>query len=131
MRPLRRFAGFLLLAVLGATLSGAEPLDRVTLQLKWRHQFQFAGYYAALEQGYYREAGLDVVLREAEPGHDPVETVLNGQAEFGVGTSDLMLLRSRSCSAAASPCKAPPPAGRSSRSRSRPRFLRKPPDREG
>ena len=32
-------------------------LHPVRLQLKWLHQFQFAGYYAALEQGYYREAG--------------------------------------------------------------------------
>jgi ABC-type nitrate/sulfonate/bicarbonate transport system substrate-binding protein len=37
-----------------------QALDRVTLQLKWLHQFQFAGYYAALEKGFYREAGLDV-----------------------------------------------------------------------
>ncbi len=40
--------------------SAATELEKVTLQLKWRHQFQFAGYYAAHEQGYYREAGLDV-----------------------------------------------------------------------
>ncbi|HEY1169996.1 MAG TPA: ABC transporter substrate-binding protein [Verrucomicrobiae bacterium] len=65
------------------------------MQLKWKHQFQFAGYYAALEQGYYQDAGLDVELREAQPGRDPVETVLNGEAEFGVGTSELMLLRAK------------------------------------
>ena len=75
--------------------SSEGELDRVTLQLKWRHQFQFAGYYAAIEQGYYREAGLDVVLREAEPGKDPVEAVLRGEAEFGVGTSELVLLRAK------------------------------------
>ncbi|MCE9580464.1 MAG: ABC transporter substrate-binding protein, partial [Deltaproteobacteria bacterium] len=44
---------------------GASPLahaasEHVVLQLKWRHQFQFAGYYAAQLQGYYRDAGLDV-----------------------------------------------------------------------
>lgn len=68
-------------------------LDRVVLQLKWRHQFQFAGYYAAVAQGYYREAGLDVRLQEAAPGRDPVDEVLGGRADFGVGTSELMLLR--------------------------------------
>ncbi len=72
-----------------------RPLERVTLQLKWRHQFQFAGYYAAIEKGYYREAGLDVHLVEAQPGHDPVETVLNGEAQFGVGTSEVVLLRAQ------------------------------------
>jgi PAS domain S-box-containing protein len=82
---------------LAAQEAGAKKraMERVTLQLKWRHQFQFAGYYAAIEQGYYREAGLEVVLREAEPGKDPVEAVLRGEAEFGVGTSELMLLRAK------------------------------------
>jgi signal transduction histidine kinase len=68
-------------------------LDHVRLQLKWTHQFQFAGYYAAVEQGYYRKAGLDVDLIEAQPGTNPVDTVLQGNAEFGVGTSALLLER--------------------------------------
>ena len=75
--------------------SSAGKLERVVLQLKWKHQFQFAGYYAALERGYYREAGLDVELVEAQPGIDPVEAVLDGHAQFGVGTSELVLLRAR------------------------------------
>jgi len=48
----------------GSTLLAAPKtdnnLDSVTLKLKWKHQFQFAGYYAALEKGFYRQAGLDV-----------------------------------------------------------------------
>jgi len=71
------------------------PLDHVTLQLKWRHQFQFAGYYAAIAQGYYRDAGLDVTLREASTAHDPTEEVIEGRAEFGVGNSDLLLFRQK------------------------------------
>ena len=73
--------------------ASAAPLDRVSLQLKWRHQFQFAGYYAAIAKGYYREAGLEVNLIEATPGQDPADTVFAGRAEFGVGTSDILLLR--------------------------------------
>mgnify|MGYP001606940379 CR=1 FL=1 len=69
--------------------------DQVRLQLKWLHQFQFAGHYAAIAQGYYQAAGLDVQLLEAEPGRDPVDTVLHGGAEFGVGTSELILRRDR------------------------------------
>lgn len=69
--------------------------DRVRLQLKWTHQFQFAGYYAAIERGYYREAGLEVQVVEAKPGMDAAQVVLKGGAEFGVGTSDVILLRSR------------------------------------
>ena len=94
-----RPAGALALAVcaVAARVRAAEVprLDHVTLQLKWKHQFQFAGYYAAEAQGYYRAAGLEVVLREAEPDHDPVGEVIAGRADFGVGTSELVLLRSR------------------------------------
>ncbi|MGA2052114.1 MAG: ABC transporter substrate-binding protein [Opitutales bacterium] len=78
-----------------ANPSAAAPLDHVTLQLKWRHQFQFAGYYAAIAQGYYRDAGLSVTLREADSAHDPTLSVLEGHAEFGVGNSDLLLFRQK------------------------------------
>lgn len=95
MGPFRQVLIALAFTLVGNSPVAAAPLDRVTLQLKWTHQFQFAGYYAAIAQGYYREAGLEVVLREAVPGRDPVETVLKGEAEFGVGNSDLLLLRHR------------------------------------
>ncbi len=74
-------------------LSPAWALETVTLQLKWTHAFQFAGYYAALEKGYYREAGLNVLLREGGPYIDPVASVLAGNAQYGVGTSSLLLAR--------------------------------------
>ncbi len=93
-------AGLLWLALaLGsgaAALAGSavRPAEPVTLQLKWTHAFQFAGYYAARAQGYYRDAGLEVTIIEAGPGVDPVQTVLAGRAEYGVGTSSLLLERS-------------------------------------
>ncbi|WP_017303749.1 diguanylate cyclase [Spirulina subsalsa] len=71
------------------------PLETVTLQLKWRHQFQFAGYYAAKAQGYYEQAGLDVQMQEMPENTPPVEVVLNGEAEFGIAGSDLVLLRNQ------------------------------------
>jgi diguanylate cyclase (GGDEF)-like protein len=74
-------------------VSPAIALQAVTLQLKWTHAFQFAGYYAAIEQGYYRDAGLDVTLLEAKPGIDPVLHVLDGKAQYGVGNSNLLLVR--------------------------------------
>ena len=46
--------------------ANAQPLTEVTLQLRWRHQFQFAGYYAAIAKGYYRDVGLNVSLIEAD-----------------------------------------------------------------
>lgn len=96
----RRGAGGLLalaalsLCVLPAQATGADaPLQRVVLQLKWTHAFQFAGYYAALHQGLYRAAGLDVELREGGPNVDVVTELLQGRAQFGVGTSSLLLDR--------------------------------------
>jgi len=78
---------------LGLSAGAAHALETVTLQLKWRHQFQFAGYYAALEQGYYREAGLDVRIVPATPETDPVAEVVAGRADFGVSSSGLVLAR--------------------------------------
>ena len=71
----------------------AAPLEPVTLQLKWQHQFQFAGYYAAQEKGYYREAGLEVTFLEAQPATEPVAEVVEGRAQYGVSNSALLLAR--------------------------------------
>jgi ABC-type nitrate/sulfonate/bicarbonate transport system substrate-binding protein len=68
----------------------AAALDPMSLQLKWKHQFQFAGYYAALEQGFYRDAGLDVTIREGGPGVDVAETVASGTADFGVCSASVL-----------------------------------------
>lgn len=76
-----------------ARLSRFEP---IRLQLQWYHQFQFAGYYAALAKGYYKEQGLDVKILDG--GYDdqgravhPVEEVVFGRADFGSTRTDLLL----------------------------------------
>lgn len=88
--PALRALGAVLLLALGFPVLAATP---VTLQLKWTHNFQFAGYYAALEKGYYRDAGLEVRIEEARPGLDVVGQVVSGRADFGVGNSALLLDR--------------------------------------
>ena len=65
--------------------------EKVRLQLKWQHGFQFAGYYAAEQQGYYAQAGLKVELVAASPGLKVLDEVMAGRAQFGVGTSSLLL----------------------------------------
>jgi PAS domain S-box-containing protein len=67
--------------------------ERVAVQLKWQHQFQFAGYYAAQEKGYYADAGLEVALLEPRNGVDPVQAVIDGRAQYGVSDSALLLYR--------------------------------------
>ena len=68
----------------------AAALDQVSMLLKWKHQFQFAGYYAALEQGFYRDGGLDVTIREGGPGIDVAETVASGKTDFGVCNASVL-----------------------------------------
>ena len=63
---------------------GGGELDPVTVQLKWVTQAQFAGYYAALDQGYYEDEGLDVTILPGGPDITPAQVVAGGQAEFGL-----------------------------------------------
>jgi len=85
-----------LLAMIFALLSySAWASDQVSLQLKWKHQFQFAGYYMALEKGYYRDADLDVSIIEAGDTTNPITQVLSGQAQFGISGPELAMLRAQ------------------------------------
>jgi ABC-type nitrate/sulfonate/bicarbonate transport system substrate-binding protein len=72
-----------------------QLLEKVRLQLKWVHEFNFAGYVAAVEKGFYREAGLDVELIEGKPGVNFFEEVLSGRAEYGVEISEILLERNK------------------------------------
>ncbi len=76
-----------------ANAAEGEQRPLIKLQLKWQHQFQFAGYYAAVEKGFYQDAGLDVELIEATPGTEPIDEVIQGRADYGVGTSELVINR--------------------------------------
>jgi NitT/TauT family transport system substrate-binding protein len=67
----------------GENASGGAK-KKVTLQLKWVTQAQFAGYYAAKKKGYYDEEGLDVNLKVGGPSITPEQVVLGKQAEFGI-----------------------------------------------
>jgi NitT/TauT family transport system substrate-binding protein len=64
--------------------SDCEKTDDVTLQLKWVTQAQFAGYYAAADQGYYKKRCLNVNLKVGGPDITPEQVVASGQAEFGI-----------------------------------------------
>jgi diguanylate cyclase (GGDEF)-like protein len=82
------------LLCLPLSLAGYEEHpERVVLQLKWKHLFQFAGFYMAREKGYYEEAGLQVEIREMSPGVNAVRDVLSGKATYGVSDSALVLDR--------------------------------------
>lgn len=90
---IKKRKNFWLILLLLCNISVGYALDSVTLKLKWTHEFQFAGYYAAKELGYYREAGLDVKIKEAKPSDNVVEEILSNKADFGTGSSGLVLNR--------------------------------------
>tara|TARA_R110002049_G_scaffold144478_3_gene306744 strand:+ start:8907 stop:10832 length:1926 start_codon:yes stop_codon:yes gene_type:complete len=72
-----------------------EPLEKVRLQLKWFSSFQFAGYYMALEKGYYAQSGLDVEIIERNPAKNNILQVVDGEAEYGVADSAVLLYRAK------------------------------------
>ena len=72
--------------------ASAEPIH---LQLRRHHQFQFAGYYAALAKGYYKKAGLDVIIDAGSPEKKPVQEVIQGHAQYGEANAELLLERLR------------------------------------
>jgi len=88
----RRLLRVCVLALAWAT-APAQALDQVTIQLKWSHQFQFAGFYAAQAKGYYKEAGLEVNLLELPRDVNPADPVLNGNAQYGVHNTKLLVER--------------------------------------
>ncbi|WP_144721634.1 ABC transporter substrate-binding protein [Agrococcus jejuensis] len=63
---------------------GADGLTPVTLQLQWFAQGQFAGYYAAVEQGFYEDHGLDVTIVEGGADIVPQTVLADGQADFAI-----------------------------------------------
>ena len=81
----------LLSFLFSSLLSMAAGDEKVRLQLKWFSSFQFAGYYMALEKGFYSEAGLDVSILERIPQKNNIVQVINGEAEYGVADSALLL----------------------------------------
>ena len=69
---------------LGLTASAGLAADAVTLQLKWVTQAQFAGYYVALENGYYADEDLDVTILPGGPDIAPVQVLMGGGADVMV-----------------------------------------------
>ena len=71
----------LALAATVAMGTAASAADKLTLQLKWVTQAQFAGYYVAADQGFYAEEGLDVTIKPGGPDVSPVQVIAGGGAD--------------------------------------------------
>jgi len=84
-----------LLSIFVSGIFAYEKLSGVNLQLRWYHQFQFAGYYAAKELGYYKEAGLDVNIIEGGIYTDVMKEVISGTSDYGVQTPSIVVDKAR------------------------------------
>jgi signal transduction histidine kinase/ActR/RegA family two-component response regulator len=93
MRAMTRGLLLVLLWALPASAAPRVQQRAVTLQLKWRHQFQFAGYYAAVEQGFFADEGLTVTVIESTPDSPPLEALKAGRVTFAVSDTDGLLAR--------------------------------------
>ncbi len=80
----------ILSAFLFSLLANAQSLDEVKLYLKWKHQFQFAGYYAAVEKGFYKEEGLDVDIIERDVSWTAPDKVRNEEGHYGIIDSSIV-----------------------------------------
>lgn len=83
---------FLVIILLLITnLYAQKPLRKISLQLSWLHQFQFAGYYIAKEKGYFKEYGLDVQIKQMNNDVNLVNDVIDGKSTFAVGRSSIII----------------------------------------
>ena len=74
-------------------MAQTSSIEKVSLQLGWKHQFQYAGFYIAKEYGFYQDVDLDVSIKEFEHSIDIVNEVVSGHANFGIGKSSLLIER--------------------------------------
>ena len=72
-------------------LNAEDKLQKVSLQLLWKHQFEFAGFYMAKEKGFYKDVRLDVAFKEYQAGIDVAKEVTSGRSTFGIDYPTIIL----------------------------------------
>lgn len=94
---MKKFLKLIFIISLALILTGSttKSTKKIKLQLRWNHQYQFAGYYMAKWKGYYEKEGFDV---EILPGKSQLgsteiatEEVYKGKADYGIGSTDIIL----------------------------------------
>src|SRR6202167_2666339 len=91
-----RAKAILTFLVLTGLCAAAHAGDAVTVRLKWYNQAQFAGFYVAQAKGFYKAAGLDVIIQPGGPDFPAVQMVAGGNEQFGVtGADQILIARSK------------------------------------
>lgn len=83
----------LLILISISILLSANTNKKITLQLNWLNQFQFAGYYIAKEKGFYNDVGIDLDIKEFTSNTDLIQMVKTKRADFAIGSSSLLIDR--------------------------------------
>src|SRR3974390_1647250 len=78
---IKTIAKLLPVVAMAMAAAGAQAQDKLTLQLKWVTQAQFAGYYVAKDKGYYKDVGLDVTIKAGGPDINPSQVIAGGRAD--------------------------------------------------
>jgi NitT/TauT family transport system substrate-binding protein len=81
---MRKITGLAAGVAFGLSVVSAQAADKVTVQLKWVAQAQFAGYFVAKEKGFYKDAGLDVTIKPGGPDVAPPQVIAGGGADVVV-----------------------------------------------
>jgi polar amino acid transport system substrate-binding protein len=79
---------------LGLSLSLFAREEKISLQLQWLDQFQFAGYYIAKEKGFYKDVNLDVDIKKFNNSVNIVDDVVSNKVQYGIGRSSLLVHKS-------------------------------------
>lgn len=81
----------IVIAVVACMPKKDNTLEKTSLRLKWVSQAQFAGYYSALQEGYYEDEGLSVKIDPAGPNISPIQSVVSGVNEFGIAGAEQII----------------------------------------
>lgn len=73
--------------------TGGKKLDPVSVQLKWLHQSQFAGFYAAEQRGFYRAENIDVTFEVGGVGVDEVQSLVSGKSDFSLIPATVLIVQ--------------------------------------
>ncbi|MCK5111637.1 MAG: ABC transporter substrate-binding protein [Arcobacteraceae bacterium] len=88
------FIKYILFLIIFITTLTANEISKISLQLQWKHQFEFAGFYMAKEKGFYKDVNLDVELKEFNFGTDTIDDVHKGKTTYGLSYPSIILEKS-------------------------------------
>ncbi|MBL8103207.1 MAG: ABC transporter substrate-binding protein [Anaerolineales bacterium] len=92
---IRFFSTLAVMAFFINACAGGNPFranDKVNVQLSWFPSVEYAGFYAAIDQGYYADENIDVTLTSGDPTIDVLNEVDSGNAQFGISTGDSLII---------------------------------------